>query len=150
MLAFRKRLLRSAITRRTIEYKKLLLVKKQLFSDIAGILNSIDFYILQRSVDYNVKKAVNKIVKTHMKKLERLTRNAVLLFTSNETITMVTNLSSCNLTLPQLEVLKFGLTLSICPPRINKWDVFTCFELINGTMIKHLKDRKQLKGQGWG
>ena len=132
ILAIRKRLLRSAITRRTREYKKLLLVKKQLLSDISNIFNSVDFYILQRSVDYNVKKAVNKIVKTHTKKLERLTRNTILPFTSKE---MITNLWSSNLTSQQLEVLKYGLTHSICPPRINKSDVFTSFELINGTMI---------------
>ena len=35
------------------------------------------------------------------------------------------------------------LTHSIFPPRINKLDVFTCFELINGAIIKHLKDRKE-------
>ena len=140
ILAIRKRLLRSAITRHTREYKKLLLVKKQLLSDISNIFNSVDFYILQRSVDYNVKKAVNKIVKTHTKKLERLTRNTILPFTSKE---MITNLWSSNLTSQQLEVLKYGLTHSICPPWINKSDVFTCFELINGTMIKHLKDRKE-------
>ena len=87
-----------------------------------------------------MKKAVNKIVKTHTKKLERLTRNTVLPFTSNE---MITNLWSCDLTSQQLEVLKYELTHSICLPRINKSDVFTCFELINGTMIKHLKDRKE-------
>ena len=90
ILPIRKCLLRSAITRRTREYKKLLLVKKQL-SDISNIFNSVDFYILQKSVDYNVKKAVNKIVKTHTKKLKRLMRNTVLPFTGNETIT---NLSS--------------------------------------------------------
>ena len=43
ILAIRKRLLRSAITRRTREYKKLLLVKKQLLSDVSNIFNSLDF-----------------------------------------------------------------------------------------------------------
>ena len=64
----RKRLLRSAITRRTKENTRLLLVKKQLLSDIGSILNSVDFYILRRSVGYDVKKAVKKIVKTHWRR----------------------------------------------------------------------------------
>ena len=56
---------------------------------------------------------------------------------------MVTNLSSCRFTCDQLDILKFGLTHSICPPRINKSDVFVCFELIHDTMVKKLQDRTQ-------
>ena len=69
-----------------------------------------------------------------------LTRNVVLPFDSKET---VTNVSSCRLTSDQLVILKFGLTDSICPPRINKSDVFVCFELIHDTMVKKLQDRTQ-------
>ena len=58
-------------------------------------------------------------------------------------IRRVTNLSSCRLTSDQLDILKFGLTNSICPPRINKSDVFVCFELIHDPMVKKLKDKKQ-------
>ena len=68
ILAMRKRLLRSAITRRTKENTRLLLVKKQLLSDISSNLNSVYFYILRRSVGYDVKKAVKKIVKTHWRR----------------------------------------------------------------------------------
>ena len=39
--------------------------------------------------------------------------------------------------------LKFGLTHSIRPPQINESDIFTCFELINHTMARKLKDTKQ-------
>ena len=69
-----------------------------------------------------------------------LTRNVVLPFDSKET---VTNLSFCRLTSDQLDILKFGLTHSICPPRINKSDVFVCFELINDIMVKKLQERTQ-------
>ena len=117
ILAIRKRLLRSAITKRTKEYKKLLFVKNKLMSDIGTILNSVDFYVLKKSVSFNVKKAVDKVIKSHTKKLERLARNTFLPFTSNET---VTTLSSCALSSQQLDVLKYGLTNSICPPQINK------------------------------
>ena len=41
----------------------------------------------------------------------------------------------------------FTSSVELIPsPRINKSDIFTCFELINGTMIRHLKDRN-LKGR---
>ena len=133
----------ASIPRQSFKLLRLYQCQKQLLSNISSILNSVDFYILQSSVDYNVNKAVIKIVKTHTEKLRKLTRNTVLPFTSSET---VTNLWSCNLTSQQLEIMKYGLPHSFCPPRINKSDVFTCFELINGTMIKHHKGRK-LKGK---
>ena len=31
---------------------------------------------------------------------------------------------------------------SICPPSINKTDIFACFELISQRMLKNLKERK--------
>ncbi|XP_078364014.1 uncharacterized protein LOC144648272 [Oculina patagonica] len=57
-------------------------------------------------------------------------------------LTVVTNLSSFVLTAEQLDALKFGLTHSICPPSINKTDIFTRFELISQRMIRNLKDSK--------
>ena len=131
---------RTAITRRTRELWKFLLARDKLSSDICNIFISVDFYILQKAVNRNVWKAVAQIIKTHTKKLAMLTRNVVLAFDSKE---MVTNLSSCRLTSDQLDILKFGLTHSICPPRINKSDVFVCFELINDTMVKKLQNRTQ-------
>lgn len=92
---------------------------------------------------YNVQKAVKRVITTHEKKLKRLTRNVVLPFTSTET---VTNLSSQNLTSEQLEILKYGPSHSICPSTISKTDVFSCFELINRTMVRNILDRK-LKGK---
>ena len=68
-----------------------------------------------------------------------LTQNVVFQFDSKKT---VTDLSSCRLTSDQLDILKFGLTPSICPTRI-KSDVFVCFELIHDTMVKKLQDRTQ-------
>ena len=65
----------------------------------------------------------------------------MLFFRSHQMKRLLT-CQSCNLTSQQIEVLKYGLSHSICPPRINKSDFFTCFELISGTMIKHLMDRK--------
>jgi len=106
---------------------------------ISSVLNSLDSYILYKAVAHSVTKAANQFIKTHEKKLKNLTRNSVLPFTSSE---VVTNLSSFVLTAEQLDALKFGLTHSICPPSINKTDIFTCFELISQRMIRNLKDSK--------
>lgn len=110
---------------------------------IYGIVSNIDGYILHGTIKYSVKKAVKRVIATHEKKLKSLTRNVVLPFASTET---VTNLSSHNLTSEQLEILKYGPSHSICPPTISKTDVFSCFELINSTMVRNLLDRK-LKGK---
>ena len=87
-----------------------------------------------------VKKAVKRVIATHKKKLKNLTRNTVLPFFPTET---VTHLSSHHLTSEQLEILKHGPSHSICPPTISRTDVFSCFELINRTMVRNLIDRKQ-------
>ena len=136
----RKQLLRSAIAKRSKEHRNLIRAREQLAARVQGILNSVDFYILNRTLHHNVTKATTHFVKTHHKKRKILTRNKSIPFTSNET---VTNLSSHSLTPEQLNILKFGLTHSIRPPKINESDVFTCFELINHTMAKKLKDTKQ-------
>ena len=95
--------------------------------------------ILQKAINRNVHQAEAKVIETHTRKLEKLTRNTVLPFTANKT---VTNISSYCLTSEQLDILKFGLSHSICPPSISKTDVFTCFELIHRTMTKKLIDKK--------
>jgi len=132
--------LRSAIAKRSKELRKLIRVREQLTARVQDILNRVDFYILNRTLHHNVTKATTHFVKTHHKKLKNLTRSKSIPFTSDET---VTNLSSHSLAPEQLNILKFGLTHSIHPPKINESDVFTCFELINPTMAKKLKDTKQ-------
>ena len=103
---------------------------------LCHILDGIDFYILQKAITHNVNQSVANVIKTHTRKLEKLTRNTVLPFTANET---VTNISSCCLTTEQLETLKFGLTHSICPPSISK----SASNLyIACTMAKKLIDEK--------
>ena len=131
--------LSSAIAKRSKEHRKLVQTVEKLTSTIKSKLTSLDFYILKRTLSHNVCKAANRVIKAHQKKLDNLTRNAVLPFTSNET---VTNISSHNLTPEQLNILKFGQTYSIRPPKINTSDVHTCFELIHQIMAKNLKDTK--------
>ena len=84
-------------------------------------------------------KRLKEFIKTHEKTLKNLTKNSVLPFTSDE---VVTNLSSVSLNADQLNVLNYGLTHLICPPSINKTDIFACFELISQRMLKNLKESK--------
>ena len=114
-ITIRKQLLRSAIAKRSKELRKLICVRVQLTARVQGILNSVDFYILNRTLHHNVTKATTHFVKTHHKKLKNLTRNKSIPFTSDET---VTNLSSHSLTPEQLNILKFGLTQCIRPVQV--------------------------------
>ncbi|XP_068735304.1 uncharacterized protein [Montipora capricornis] len=61
-------------------------------------------------------------------------------FNADET---VINMSSHQLSSEQCDALKNGLTHSICPPSIRKSDIYTCFELIHGSMVKKIVDRGQ-------
>ena len=133
-LGIRRKLLKSAINRRTKEHHR-----DRLKNRISETLSSIDRYILHKSVGHNVTKGVKEFIKTHEKKLKNLTKNSVLPFTSDE---VVTNLSSVSLNADQLNVLKYGLTHSFCPPSINKTDIFTFLELISRRMLKNLKESK--------
>ena len=49
------------------------------------------------------------------------------------------------LTPEQLDILKFGFSHSIRPPSITTTDVFTCFERMNYTMSRNIKDSKLLE-----
>lgn len=137
----RKLLLKSAVTKRAQESRKLRQTREALSNKIKEVLMGLDFYILKRTLSHDVDKAANKVIKTQQKKLEKLTRNAkaVLPFTSDET---VTNLSSVQLTQEQLGILKLGLKNSNCPTKISKSDVFSCSELIYHTMHKNIKYSK--------
>ena len=103
VISIRKHLLKSAITKRNKEYRRLLLARDKLSTQIRDVFGSIDFYILQKAINRNVHQTEAKVIETLTRKLEKLTRNAVLPFTANET---VTNISSCCLTSEQLDVLK--------------------------------------------
>ena len=121
IISIRKFLLKSAVTKRAKESRKLRQTKDVLSNKIKEVLTGLDFYVLRRVLSKNVDKAANKVIMTHQKKLEKLTRNTFLPFTSDET---VTNISSTRLTQEPLGILKRRLNQSICPPKISKSDVF--------------------------
>ena len=138
--AIRKRLLRSAVLKRSREHRKLDSEHSKLESDLKKTLNPLDWLILSRSLKKNLDKQVKKVVSAHQKKLRNLTKNSTLPFSHHET---VTNLSSHHFSEDELDLLKNGLGFSIKPPRLNRADVFTSFEMIYHTMRNNLINKEQ-------
>ena len=76
----RKRLLRSALKKRKDERCKLEKELRKISIEFDGLLSSLDCYIIRVFIKDNVYCMVQKIVRTHEKKLKELTRNVVLPF----------------------------------------------------------------------
>ena len=73
-----RRLLKSAIKKRTKEHHRLVLERDRLTMRTSETLSSIDRYILYKSIDHNVKNGEKEFIKTHEKKLKNLTKNSIL------------------------------------------------------------------------
>ena len=73
-----RRLLKSAIKKRTKEHHRLVLERDRLTMRTSETLSSIDRYILHKSIDHNVKNGEKEFIKTHEKKLKNLTKNSIL------------------------------------------------------------------------
>ena len=85
----RKRLLRSAIHRRVAEKQKAEAKLNRSITRIQEVLSGLDWFIVRRSIKVNVDKSSEKVIKTHQKKLQRLTRNTVLPFTADDVISYI-------------------------------------------------------------
>ena len=112
--AIRKHLLKSAITKRCKEKRKLQNERGKLEIKIKQLLTRIDFFIFNKALLSNVTCEVHHIIQNHHKKLKKLTKNCILPFDSKESIK---NISSHILT---LDVHQFGLTHSIVPLMLTK------------------------------
>ena len=78
-LGIRRRLLKSAIKKRTKEHHRLVLERDRLEKRTSETLSSIDpRYILHKSIDQNVKNGEKEFIKTQEKKLKNLTKNSIL------------------------------------------------------------------------
>ena len=97
----------------------------------------MDWYFLQRTIEQNVNKVINRTLETHEKKLVQLSHNGVLPFKASE---VITNLSSVSLSDAELDLLKNGLQFAIEPPFINKTDIFTSFEILHRVFTQEVKD----------
>ncbi len=135
--AIRKRLLRSAIHRRIMEKKKMESKLNELINKTKNILNRMDWMIVNRSIQKNVKKEDAKHVANHEKKLQNLTRNKVLPLTAEE---VITNLSNYTLTDEEKSLLKNGLKFSLPPAKLLRSDVVTAFEMMNTYLTSELKE----------
>ena len=145
--AIRRRLLRSAINKRSKEQRKLNneLLKKT--DELKNILNSVDWYIFQKSLNRNVDKRINSQYEKQRAKLQKLTKNRSLPFTHQE---IVTNLSSHNFKPDELELLKNGLNYAIKPTHLNQTEVLSSFENIHLAIKRNLKnqdDYTQIKNE---
>ena len=100
------------------------------------LITERDWSILHKSIQKNVDRFVQEIVKRHEKKLRNLTKNSTLPFTKDEAIT---NISSYSLSDEESDLLKHGLTYAVPPKRVCKADVFTTFEMISQFLTKNLK-----------
>ena len=87
----RKRLLRSAVSKRKKEMRSLKRSLSTYEKEIQNILSSVDKFILDRAVEKNVERSTKTIIKTHQKKIKNLTKNIALPFTHNETIHNLSN-----------------------------------------------------------
>ena len=106
-------------------------------------LPPVDLYILKKCIRHNVGKAVNNVISTHKKKLENLTRNTQILFTTDEKTTTTKNLSSCKLTEEKVEILKYGLKQPTEPKNLLKTDILATFGQIARSLLCNLKDKRK-------
>ena len=137
--AIRKRLLRSAVLKRSKEKRKLENDMDKISSKLKAILNTVDWHILQKALAKTITKKINTLLCNHRKKLKNLTRNKTLPFTHRET---VTNLSSHKLKPDELDLLKNGLYFSIRPPRLNDTEILATFERIHYTIQNKLQNQE--------
>ena len=85
-------------------------------------------------------KSLRKSLYTQQKKLPSLTKDCNLpIFTANETIT---NLTQCELSQEESDLLKASLYFSIQPDKIRKSEIFTTFEKIHRSFFNNLKSEE--------
>ena len=137
----RKRLLRSAVSKRKKEMRSLKRSLSTYEKEIQNIFYSVDKFMLDRAVEKNTERSTKTTIKTHQKNIRNLTNNIALPFIHNETIH---KLSTTTLTIEELHVLKSGLKHPTHPLHVNKTHVLTPFEFILKTMTKDLKHEKKV------
>ena len=126
--AIRRRLLRNAIWKRTNEKYKLTKDLQEISKDVKSVVKGIEWLVLEKSILTNMKKKRTSIIRTHEKKLNNLTKNFTLPFTSDE---VITNLSNYQLSDRERDLLKYGLSYAIPPKSTNKTDIFTTLEKVS-------------------
>ena len=146
-LCLKKKLRNNAIHKRIRERNSFDKNIRNIERTIKSKLNTIDWLIIRKLLLRNIKKSEQSYIKIHEKKLRNLTKNRSNPFTHEE---VVKNLSTKNLSLEELNILKFGLNHSLPPLKLRKTDVFVSFEMIHRYLREDLKndaDKPTLKAQ---
>ena len=134
--AIRRRLLKGALRKRNSELAKLRKDFARVEQQLRDGVGSIQYYLVYRAVTANADKFTQKTIKTHEKKMQNITHNINLPFSSEETIK---NMSSYQLSSDETDVLKNGLTFGIAPKRLCKTDIYASFEMISRVLTTDLK-----------
>ena len=139
-LSIRKRLLCSVINKGNKELQHISKELSQSETFLTKQLSTFNFYILNRSIISHNKKSLQKSLNRQHKKLSSLRRNCSLpTFTSNETIT---SLTQYELSQEESDLFTTGLYFSIQPDKIRKSEIFTTFEKIHRSFINKLKSEE--------
>ena len=142
-LCLKKKLTNNTIHKRIRERNGFEKNIRNIETTIRSKLNTIDWLIIKKLLLRNIKKSEKSIITIHEKKLRNLRKNRSNPFTHEE---VVKNLSTKNLSLEELNILKFGLP----PLKLRKTDVFVSFEMIHRVLREDLKndvDKTTLKAQ---
>ena len=138
VIGIRKKLLRSAIREKNKAKIKAVKELNTTKEEIRKNLSTIDFYILNKIITDNNERKLKESIKTHEKKLRKLTKNIGIRRIESKKI--ITNLTNYQLTQEETDILASGLSFSIAPLSLKKSDIFTSFENINRFLTKNLKD----------
>ena len=146
-LCLKKKLRNNAIHKRIRERHSFDKNIRNIERTIKSILNTIDWFIIRKLLLRNIKKSEQSYIKIHEKRLRNFTKNRSNSFTHEE---VVKNLCTKNLSLEELNILKFGLNHSLPSVKLRKTDVFVSFELIHRFLREDFKndtDKPILKAQ---
>ena len=127
-----------------IRNKELQHAQQVLQSELSLSENTIDFYIINKSITSYNKELLQKLLNTQQKKLSSLRRSFSLpTFTVNKTIAKLTQYK---LSAKESDLLKANLYFSIQLDKIRKSEISSNFEKIHRSFINNLKS-KEIKSQ---
>ena len=109
--------------------------------------DGVTWFVIHKLIQWNVKRAEERILETHRKMLCDLTRSRSVPFEAEDTIT---NLSEYCLNKEEIDLLKNCLNFSIRPKFMKKADVFCQLDLIAKFMTKDIEENEvstQLKSE---
>jgi hypothetical protein len=147
IISIKKRLLKSALNKRINEKKLLDKELENLKSQVRKNSSSLQWYLLTKTINNNIKKKELSIITTHEKKLRSLTKSTSIPFKHQN---VIKNISSYSLQHDELDLLNNGLGFALPPVSIKKTDVFAQFDSISqflNTQLKNNDSKPQIKSE---